>query len=112
MKTFQLLEHPVFHDKDPFAEPLHVSNTGRVLRFALRPQQEVREHRAPHSPVYIIVVQGEGMFAGADGMEHKYGPNALMIFDADESHTIRSLDHDLVFLAILHETPYYTPGRA
>lgn len=37
MKTIQLLENLEFHDKNPYAEPLHVAKTGRILRFNLRP---------------------------------------------------------------------------
>ncbi len=107
MKTFQLMSGWQFHDKEPFAQPLHVAADGRILRFALRPGQAVKEHTAPHSPVYIVLLGGHGMFAGADGQEQQYGPNALVIFDAGENHSIRALDEELVFLAFLHGAPGY-----
>jgi quercetin dioxygenase-like cupin family protein len=105
MKSVQLLEELKFHDKDPYAEPLFVAEDGRILRFALRPGQIVREHTAPHSPVYIVVLKGHGMFVSADGKEQPFGPNALLIYEAGEYHSARALDEDLVFVAFLHEAP-------
>lgn len=65
----------------------------------------VREHQAPHSPVYIVVLKGQGMFTGPNGEEQQLGPNALIIFEAGENHTIRALDEDLVFVTFLHGAP-------
>jgi quercetin dioxygenase-like cupin family protein len=94
-----------FRDPDPYAQPLHVSPTGRVLRFMLKPGQSVREHNAPHSPVYIVGLTGQGMLAGGDGQEQSIGPGSLFIFEPGESHSVRSLDSELVFIAILHGIP-------
>jgi quercetin dioxygenase-like cupin family protein len=105
MKTVTLMENWEFNDKNPYAQPLFVSHDGRILRFALRPGQIVREHQAPHSPVYVVVLKGQGMFAGADGKEQQLGPNALIIFDAGENHSIRALEEDLVFVTFLHGAP-------
>ena len=105
MKTIQLFGDIVFHDANPNAEPLHVDQDGRVLRFALRPGQVVQEHSAPHSPVNIIVLKGHGMFAGGDQHEHHLGPNTMLVIDAGEAHSIRALDEELVFVAILHGVP-------
>jgi len=105
MKTFQLLENIEFHDKNPYAQPLQVDEDGRVLRFALKPGQVVREHSAPHSPVYLVVLKGNGLFAGADGVELACSPNTLLTFEPGEQHTLRALDEELVFLALLHEAP-------
>lgn len=105
MKTFQLLENIEFHDKNPYAQPLQVNEEGRVLRFALKPGQVVREHSAPHSPVYLVVLKGKGLFAGADGVELEFSPNTLLTFEPGEQHAIRALDEELVFLALLHEAP-------
>lgn len=100
-----LMENWEFNDKNPFAQPLFVAQDGRILRFALRPGQVVREHQAPHSPVYIVVLKGQGMFAGADGEEKLLGPNALVIFEAGENHSMRALEEDLVFVTFLHGAP-------
>ncbi len=105
MKSMPLLEKVEFHDKDPNAEPLFVSEEARVLRFALRPGQVVREHNAPHSPVIVTVLQGRGLFAGGDGVEQEFGPNDLLIFGAGEDHSIRALGEDLIFAVFLREAP-------
>ena len=101
MKTVKLLENLEFHDKNPYAEPLHVDKVGRVLRFTLKPGQEVVRHNAPDSPVYIIVLKGQGLFAGGEGQEQQFGPNSLLIFDPGEDHTVRALNEELLFLVIL-----------
>jgi quercetin dioxygenase-like cupin family protein len=105
MKAMQLMEGWVFNDKNPNAEPLFVAPDGRILRFALRPGQAVREHSAPHSPVYVVLLKGQGMFAGADGKEREFGPNTLLTFDAGETHSIRAVDEELVFVTFLREAP-------
>lgn len=102
MKTIQLLEKLEFHDKAPYAEPLHVAKTGRILRFTLKPGQEVVEHSAPDSPVYLVVLQGQGYFTGGEGEEAQFGPNSLLIFEPGEEHSIRAGDEALVFAAFLH----------
>ena len=105
MKSISMLEKVEFHDKYPNAEPLFVSEETRVLRFALRPGQVVREHNAPHSPVLVAVLHGQGMFAGGDGVEQQCGPNDLLIFQAGEDHSIRALNEDLIFAVFLREAP-------
>ena len=105
MKSMSLLEKVEFHDKDANAEPLFVSEEARILRFALRPGQMVREHNAPHSPVIVTVLQGRGLFAGGDGVEQEFGPNELLIFQAGEDHSIRALNEDLIFTVFLREAP-------
>ena len=105
MKTISLMEDWKFNDKNPNAEPLFVAPDGRILRFALRPGQVVREHSAPHSPVYLVVLKGQGLFAGADGKERRFGPPDLIVFDAGESHSIRAENDELVFVTFLREAP-------
>ena len=105
MKIIQLLENLEFHNPDPYAEPLLVNDTGRILRFTLRPGQSVKEHMAPHSPVYLVVLKGHGMFAGGERVERKLEPNTLLTFEPGELHQIRALDEELVVIAFLHEAP-------
>lgn len=105
MNATQLLDKLEFHDKNPNAEPLFVAPDGRILRFALRPGQVVREHSAPHSPVYVVVLKGQGLFAGADGQEQRFGPNTLLTFEAGENHSIRAEGEELVFVTFLREAP-------
>jgi quercetin dioxygenase-like cupin family protein len=101
MKTFQLLENLEFHDKNPYAEPLHVDKVGRALRFTLKPGQQVTQHSAPDSPVYIVVLKGQGVFAGGEGREQQFGPNSLLIFNPGEDHAILAPNEELVFLVVL-----------
>jgi quercetin dioxygenase-like cupin family protein len=105
MKTFALAENIVFNDANPYAEPLHVDQEGRILRFALRPGQTVHEHNAPHSPVNIIILQGHGLFSGGDGQQQTFGPDTMILYEASEDHAIQALDEPLVFLAIMHGAP-------
>ncbi|MCB0204777.1 MAG: cupin domain-containing protein [Anaerolineae bacterium] len=105
MQSVALHDNLVFHDKDPYAEPLFVDKTGRILRFTLKPGQAVVEHTAPSSPVYLVVLEGAGLFSGGDGQEQRFGPGSLLIFDVGEKHAIRAESEPLVFLAFLHGAP-------
>lgn len=105
MKSMHLLEELEFDEQVAHAQPLYVDKFGRVIRFTLKPGQTIREHNAPNSPFYAVVIKGEGMFAGADGKEERFGPNALLLFDPKENHTIRALDQELVFAGFLHGAP-------
>jgi len=105
MLSIPLHDNLVFHDKDPYAEPLFVDKTGRILRFTLKPGQSVREHMAPHSPVYIVILKGIGIFSGGDNREQRFGPGTLLVFNAGETHAIRTDGEELVFVAFLHGAP-------
>jgi quercetin dioxygenase-like cupin family protein len=105
MLSIPLHDNLVFHDKDPYAEPLFVDKTGRILRFTLKPGQSVREHMAPHSPVYIVILKGIGIFSGGDNREQRFGPGTLLVFNAGEMHAIRTDGEELVFVAFLHGAP-------
>lgn len=105
MLSFSLHKDLVFHEKDAYAEPLFVDKSGRILRFMLKPGQSVEEHSAPHSPVYIVVLEGTGLFSGGDEQAHPYGPGALLVFEPGESHAIQAQAEALVFVAFLHGAP-------
>ena len=105
MKTTQLLQGLKFNAKEAHAEPLYVDKHGRAILFTLKPGQSMKEHNAPNSPFYAVVLKGTGMFAGSDGKEQAMGPNALLIFDPKENHVIRALDEELVFVGFLHGVP-------
>lgn len=104
MKSINLLENWQFNPKGPHAEPVHVDRNGRAILFTLKPGQSIREHNAPSSPFFVVILSGEGVFSGGDGVEQTVGPNTLLVFDPAEQHVIRALD-ELVFVGFLHGAP-------
>ena len=104
MKSIYLFENWQFEDKGPHAEPLHVDRNGRAILFTLKPEQTIREHNAPSSPFYVVVLGGRGIFAGGDGIERVVCSNTLLVFEPGEQHTVRALDN-LVFIGFLHGAP-------
>lgn len=99
MLSIPLHDNVVFQENDPYVEPLFVDDNGRILRFALKPGQTVREYTATHSPIYIMILKGIGLFSGSDNREQRFGPGALLIFDTGESHTVRTDSEELIFVA-------------
>jgi quercetin dioxygenase-like cupin family protein len=104
MKVASLLENLKFGSPDPHAEPLHVDKDGRAILFTLTSGQSIREHNAPSSPFFVVVLKGKGVFTGGDGVEHTCGPNTLLVFDPAEQHAIRASE-ELVFVGFLHGAP-------
>lgn len=105
MKAMNLLADLEFHAPDPYAQPLNIDVHGRILRFMLKPGQSIRKHKVPNSPFFVVVVQGKGVFVGADQVEQQVGPNTLLAFEPDEEHSVRALDEELVFVGFLHRSP-------
>jgi quercetin dioxygenase-like cupin family protein len=105
MKSVNLLEGLHFDEKGPHAEPLHADRNGRAILFSLKPGQAIKEHNAPSSPFYAVVIRGRGVFAGGDGVEHTVGPNTLLIFDPGEQHMIQAVEA-LAFIGFLHGVPH------
>lgn len=111
MKATHLLQGLEFHTDSPNSQPLYVDANGRILRFTLSPGQSIVEHNAPSSPFYVIVLEGQGVFAGSDRVEQRLGPNTLLVFEPGENHSIRALDEELVFIGFLHGVPGTRPDR-
>ncbi len=105
MELINLEEKQEFNDKHAHAEPLHVDQNGRVILFSLQPGQSIREHNAPSSPFYAVILSGHGKFSGGDGVEHTLGPNTLLVFDPGENHSISAQGESLVFIGFLHGAP-------
>ncbi len=105
MKATNLLEDLKYGEKDPHAEPIYSARDGRAILFTLKPGQSIREHKAPSTPFFVVVLKGKGLFAGGDGDTHTYGPNTLLVFDAGENHLIRAINEELVFIGVLHGSP-------
>jgi quercetin dioxygenase-like cupin family protein len=111
MKSKQLLADLEFHDATPFAQPILVDKYSRILRWMLKPGQQIAEHKVPTSPLYLVVLKGRGMFAGQDGQEQEYGSGSLLIFEPGESHTVRALDEELIFVTFLQGVESMRPER-
>jgi quercetin dioxygenase-like cupin family protein len=105
MRTFDLLAGIEFNERKAHAESLHSNEEGRALRFAFLPGQRIEAHESPHSPVHLIILQGRGMFVGADGVERECSEGMMVVFDTGETHTIRALHEKLVYIAIYKEVP-------
>lgn len=112
MEHLQLLDHLAFRESDPRANPLLVNQDVRILRWMLKPGQAISEHAVPDSPFYVVLLQGRGMFAGADGVEQEYGPMSLLLFAQGESHTVRALEEELVFVSFMHGSESMRPDHA
>lgn len=108
MKILNLLDYWNFNPNGAHAEPVHVDQNSRAILFTLKPEQSIREHNAPSSPFFALVLSGRGVFAGGDGVEQTVGPNTLLVFDPAEPHKIRALE-DLVFIGFLHGAPGAQP---
>ena len=104
MKSINLFEDWQFDNNGPHANPLHVDRNGRAILFTLKCEQTIREHNAPSSPFYAIILSGRGIFTGEDGVERVVGPNTLLVFEPGEKHSVRALD-DLAFIGFLHGAP-------
>ncbi|GAB1420980.1 hypothetical protein MASR2M15_11110 [Anaerolineales bacterium] len=111
MKSEKLLEALEFHDDVPYAQPLLVDQYSRILRFMLKPGQEVKAHQVPTSPFYVVILKGRGIFTDGKGEEGEYGPNDMLIFDKDEKHSVRALNEELIFIGFLHGVETMRPNR-
>ena len=107
MEGFQLMNNWELYDNVPYAQPLHVSEQGRILRFTLRPGQTVKQHTPPEWPINIVIISGRGLFTGADCLPVEFGADSLVIFDTGETHSIQALDENLVFVAFMQGEPAY-----
>jgi len=113
MRTFELMRGIEFNESQPHAQSLHSNKDARSLRFAFLPGQSIRAHQSPHSPIHLVILKGQGMFAGGDGAERQCGPGMMVAIEAGEMHTIRALDEELVFISIFNgvPTPYESEHR-
>ena len=111
MQHFPLLEQLEFHEDEGFAQPLLVTRNQRILRWMLRPGQTIGTHSTPGTPFNAVVLAGEGLFAGADGLEHRVGPGSLVVFDVAEPHSVRALDSGLVFVSFMEGSEVVQPDN-
>jgi quercetin dioxygenase-like cupin family protein len=105
MEYVDLMQDIKFNDSHPIAQTIHADKNGRLLQFALEPRQELKEHSNSSSPVYLLILKGEGVFRAEGGAETVAGPGSIVICDVDEKHSVQARDEELVFVAILHGSP-------
>lgn len=105
MEHVNLMEGIKFNDDHPIAQSIHADKNGRLLQFALEPGQELKEHSNSTSPVYLLILKGEGVFRGEGGAQIVAGPGSIIIYDINEKHSVKAGDQELVFVAILHGSP-------
>ena len=104
MESINLLGDWKFDDKGPHAQALHVDRKGRAILFTLQPGQAIRAHNVPSSPFFVIILDGQGIFTGGDGIEQSVGANTRRVFAPGEQHSVRALEN-LVFVGFLHGAP-------
>lgn len=105
MKSINLLEEIEFNDTRVLGQAILADKNNRIIRFALKAGQCLKEHRVPSSAVRIIVIKGSGVFSGEDNKGVELGPQSLIIFEPNEAHSVQALDMELVFVAILQGSP-------
>ena len=109
MKSMNLLESIEFNDEQAHAQPILADENNRILRFALKPGQLLKEHRAPSSAVRIIVLEGKGIFKGENEASVTCGANSIIVFEPNELHSVQAMDENLIFVAILQNTQENIP---
>lgn len=107
MQSLSIHENLVYHDPNPYAEPLFVSpHWPRAAFCLLRPGEVVREHTAPSSPVCIRL-----RFRELDLLRQRRRGAALWPWHAVDLRCGRASRlppaeaEEVVFLAFLHGAP-------
>jgi quercetin dioxygenase-like cupin family protein len=104
MKVFHLVDELEYDQDRPHAEPLFVSDTGRVLLFTFHPGQAIPEADAPSSPMFYIVLAGDAQFTNARGQEEHFGPNTMVAYDPGEKFEVTAGPEGAVIVAVMRET--------
>ena len=71
--SFDLLKDVEFKEEHPHAETILADRDTRLIRFSLLPGQSIKEHSAPSSPVYIIILEGRATFTGGENIVCELG---------------------------------------
>lgn len=94
---------PAFREERFASRIVHSEERLRLVVFDLLPGQRVPPHRNS-ATVTLHVLQGCGLFGGADG-EVRASAGSLLVYAPDEEHSIEAGDEPLRFLAILTPSP-------
>lgn len=103
--SFDLLKDVEFKEEHPHAETILADRDTRLIRFSLLPGQSIKEHSAPSSPVYIIILEGRGTFTGGEDNASELGAGSCVKYEQGEKHSVRAGDEKLVFAALLKGSP-------
>lgn len=101
MKVLNALDHTVFGEHGPYAQQLNSDQIGKIVRYTLKPGQELDETHAPFLPRYFVVLQGSGMFISEDGSMKQCSVGDLIVFDPKEENSIKADTEDLVVIGFL-----------
>ncbi|MEQ9618906.1 MAG: hypothetical protein RIG61_07000 [Deltaproteobacteria bacterium] len=108
MNSLDLTKDVEFKSEHPVAESMLVDKDTRLIRFSLLPGQSIKEHSAPSSPVYVIILEGKGLFSDGENNVREFGKNSCIKYEQDEKHSIQAADEKLVFVALLRGSPRKT----
>lgn len=105
MNSFDLMKDVEFKSEHPVAQSILADKDTRLIRFSLLPGQSIKEHSAPSSPVYIIILEGRGLFSDGEKGVREFGENTCIKYEQGEKHSIQATDENLVFVALLKGSP-------
>jgi len=105
MHSFDIMKDVEFKTEHPVAETILADKDTRLIRFSMLPGQVIKEHSAPSSPVYIVVLEGRGEFSDGEGGSKELGPNSCIKYELGEKHSVKATDEKLVFIALLRGSP-------
>jgi quercetin dioxygenase-like cupin family protein len=105
MKAYNLIDNLQYENQEhPHAEPLFVSDVGRVLRFTFKAGQRIPVADAPSSPIFYIILDGEALFADESGNIQRYGPNMMVAYEPGEKFEVMAGDEGALVIAVMRET--------
>ena len=102
MKTIDALEELAFSDLGPYSQQLYSDDIGKIVRYTLKPGQELDETHDLYLPRHFVVLRGEGVFKNEAGSEQQCGPGTVIVFDPKEDNTIQASSEELVVLGFLY----------
>ncbi|MDX1993198.1 MAG: hypothetical protein SF029_12465 [bacterium] len=101
MRVVNAHDNLVFGEEGPYAQQLNSDQMGKIVRYTLKPGQEMDETHAPFLPRYFVVLSGTGTFVSEDGEQRDCGPGTVVVFGPKEENTIQALSEELVVLGFL-----------
>lgn len=107
MHSFDIMKDVEFKTEHPVAETILADKDTRLIRFSMLPGQVIKEHSAPSSPVYIVVLEGRGEFSDGEGGSKELGPNSCIKYELGEKHPVQVTDEKLVLITLTIGSQYH-----